>query len=361
MDKKQSNKKMNIFSHIHTSKFLDYKNNTSNFEENFSSNINLDENNTGQNFNFKNDQGINLKSDENMNIIENDNEDKIDLLLFNEKCKKLKFLNFPDLSFIKFNKKYEQAIHLFLDEVISIKVNYHKEKLQYINHIRDLQSRNELLLNQNSKLENIIEESKSKINIIDKHKVKEGKEKKENKDCIECRNKNDDINHLNKEIISLKNKMNLLFVEKKGLSESIYKIKEQCNKQLKSNKENNKNSFENIEIIKDKGNILKILSKHTGTEKLVESFQNRLSDTYKNIMNDLNILKTLLLKFNDILLVLINICNNKEDNKNNFSKKKNIIDEKLIHLNLLDSVDVFQNVIITNLNVLKNHINNLAI
>lgn len=300
-----------------------YKNNCGDKIKNKSSTLTYN-NTNNENTNTNNNMGGNIKNKESSRMIS-----KLPQLsplsptienLFNDYVKKLKLYNFPSLKFLLFEEKNSETLFKFFDMVIHLKSSIINEKSNYQSIIQNIKQQNTGLLLQNSKLEKEIarlqEENKSIIKLETDKSVYSVKKQNEGQLLV-----------LKQEIVKLKNRNSQLLVEKNNIIEREFKISEAFNKlsmsigstegsfgKSNSNINNNakianksqiKNSFSITDKLKN-NNLLKRLQKSDGSEKLIECLQLGMNSVFKDLLNDINSLKSFIYKINEIIRIMIN-------------------------------------------------------
>lgn len=271
--------------------------------------------------------------------------------------KQLKSFGFPEIGNFYFlpNEDEEKEKTLkFFDYIIMKKSNENEDKFKLKKQLDILGEKLSYCQSENIKLE------KELISLRDETK-KYLKEKQE------AENKVNKIKEsLEKQIAELKginskmsNKMNILGVEKKSFEEKYNKISELYQKIINKNNTGgtciNLKSNNNIEIIDTlkKNDLLKILTKVKGTEKLIETLKNGFNESLREILFEVSALKNFIFEVNKDLTSLIKI-------KNTFKPMNNFkfyeIEYNLLSMPFLNCVSKIKNIFKNNFNTLRKYL-----
>ena len=148
--------------------------------------------------------------------------------------------------------------------------------------------------------------------------------------------------NLNKDNIYLKTIINKITIEKNNLEQKMKNLNETINK-FESMKSVIINAFEAIDFVQS-NDMSKMLSRVKGAEKLIEALKGGYNDSLKELMKEINTLKSFIIDINnEFCLILDNPCN---------------IDENIYNLSFLDSIKLIKGAFKNNMNELRKKIGN---
>lgn len=148
--------------------------------------------------------------------------------------------------------------------------------------------------------------------------------------------------NLNKDNIYLKTIINKITIEKNNLEQKLKNLNETINK-FESMKSVIINAFEAIDYVQS-NDMSKMLSRVKGAEKLIEALKGGYNDSLKELMKEINTLKSFIIDINnEFCLILDNPCN---------------IDENIYNLSFVDSIKLIKGAFKNNMNELRKKIRN---
>jgi len=158
-----------------------------------------------------------------------------------------------------------------------------------------------------------------------------------------------------KQILELKttstkyqNKSANLLIEKKTMEEKYNKLSDQYQKIIQSGNTNKKivtnNSIEILETLKN-NDLLKILSKFKGTEKLIETCKNGFNESLRELLFEISALKNFIFDVNQEMCNFINI------KVNDLSHKCVYLDQSLIQMPFLDIIHKVKKIYRNNMDI----------
>jgi hypothetical protein len=248
--------------------------------------------------------------------------------------KQLKNLGFPDIGNLIFETEDDKIATLqFIDFVIRKKGTENEEKMKFKKQLDSLNERVNILANEKFKLEKELINSREEVKKFDK-------ERKDNENKINKLKENYEkqISELKNSLTKLQNRNNFLTVDKKNFEERFSKISEGYNKIVNKNNPKCLNSIDLIENLK-KNDLLKSLSKISGTEKLIETLKNGFNESVRELLFEITALKNFIQDINKELQI---------DNKP-FTD----IDNNLLTMPFLDTIGKIKYILKTNIYKLK--------
>jgi hypothetical protein len=244
--------------------------------------------------------------------------------------KQLKSFGFPLIGNFYFSSDEDkEKTFKFFDFLIMKKSTENEEKMKYKKQIDLLSTKLSNLQNENEKLtkelQSICEENKKFFKDKKDFEMKINK----TKESLEKQ-----VSELKSNNVKLTNKLNVLIVDKKSLEEKFSKISENYLKITNKSGNINLRPANNIEIIENlkKNEILKILGKVRGTEKLIETFKNGFNESLRELLFEISALKNFIYELNSDL---IGTCKLIEKEK---IFKFQEIDYNLLNMPFLDTV-----------------------
>jgi hypothetical protein len=254
--------------------------------------------------------------------------------------KQLKSFDFPEIGNFYFPNSEQKEITLkFFDFLILKKSTEHEEKMKFKKQIEMLSDKISTLHNDNSRLEKEI------INLAEEIK----KITKEKKDCETKLEKlketsEKQISDLKGQNLKLTNRNNAITTEKKAYEEKLNKLTENYQKIINKNNSLNltvkaNNHIEMIESLK-RNDVIKVLSKVKGTEKLIETFKNGFNESLRELLFEISGLKNFIYEIHQDLILLLK--------KTNFVE----LEYNLLSLPFLDTVNKIKTIFKKNFKIL---------
>jgi hypothetical protein len=252
--------------------------------------------------------------------------------------KQLKSHGFPEIGnfyFLEDNKEDIEKTFLFFDHLIMKKSSENEEKMKFKKEINNMKAKISSLESENDRLQ-------KEILSINEDSKKENREKKEfeskiNKSKEGLEKQLTDLKSLN---TKLNNKYNYLLAERKGIEEKYNKLYENYQKIINKNTYKASNHIELVDNLK-KNDILKLLSKVRGTEKLIETFKNGFNESLRELLFEVSALKNFIFEANQDLI--------KKIDPNGENNKLILIDYNLLNMPFLDTVNKIKLVFNNNL------------
>jgi hypothetical protein len=272
---------------------------------------------------------IDNKENQNFTFTEN----KINTILDSQLIKyqkQLKSFGFPQIGNFYFSIDEDKEKTLkFFDFLIMKKSNENDEKMKYKKQIDLLSTKLSNLLIENEKLTKEIQSIGEENKKFFKDKTDFETKINKTKESLEKQ-----VSELKSNNVKLTNKLNVLLVDKKSLEEKFNKISENYLKFTNKSGNINSRPANNIDILENlkKNDVLKILSKVRGTEKLIETFKNGFNESLRELLFEISALKNFIYEINSDI---IGTCKLLEKEKH---IKFQEIDYNLLNMPFLDTI-----------------------
>jgi hypothetical protein len=296
---------------------------------------------------FDNESGLNnnILKDENIEQNSTNIECDEDILRYRKQLKSYGFPEIGNMSFLNIEEK-EKTLK-FLDFLILKKTNENGERVKFTKNFQLLTEKINKLQNDNSRLEKELTTERDEVRKLVKEK--RDIESRLNKNGEQLRKQIEELKGMN---TKLTNKNNIVTIEKKAIEEKYNKISENYQKFVNRNTLNLK-SNNNIEIIDTlkRNDLLKLLSRANGTEKLVETMKNGFNESLRDLLFEISALKNFIYDMNKEIENLL--C------KNDLNLKIEILDYKLLNMPFLDIITKVKYVFKRNITTVKYVINDL--
>ena len=265
---------------------------------------------------------INLKSNNNSNN------------LLKNYITRLKSFGFPDFGQITLSNdpKEQEKTFKFFDYIILKKANNLDDYQKY-------KRSNDSLIKRCEELEILVAKYKKEVNNLRNELKSYSKEKNdyEFKSNKLKENYDKQISQTKKENIYLNNKINKISLEKRALEEKYQALNEML-KKYDLNKIKVINTVEITEYIQ-KNNLLNMVSKVSGAEKLAQTLKGGYNDSLRELLFEISALKNFIYDYH---VEIASLVDNNED-----------FDKEMLNMSFLDTVSNIKEIFNINMNKLK--------